>query len=83
MNDAALLEVTHPPRYLRAPVQQHLGADVLAILAHVVEETAERHELCDEHHLRGHAHGQDAHAARVLHRRHDARLLQQLFVQIG
>ena len=49
----------HPSAHLCdlcAPVEQDLGADVLPVFAHVVQETAERHELRDEHHLGGETH---------------------------
>ena len=55
---------------------------MVLVLAHVVEQAAERHELRDEHHLHGHAHRQNAHAARVLDGGHHARLLQQLLVLV-
>ncbi len=69
------LNVTYPGN-LRAPVEERLRTDVGSIFAHVVKETAQGHELRDEHHLRRHTHREDAHAARVVHRRHHTRLLQ-------
>ena len=50
------------------------------MFAHVVEETAEWHELGDEHHLCSETDGQDAHTAGMVDREHDPRLLQQLLV---
>ena len=57
-----------------------MRADVVVLLADVISEAAERHELCDDHHSLCHADRQDPDAVLVVHRRHDPRLLQQLVV---
>ena len=65
---------------LGAPVEKNLGADVTTVFADVVKETAEGHELRDEHHLGGHTDGEDTNAVCVFDGGHDASLLQELLV---
>jgi len=68
---------------LCGPSQQQSGADVVALSSDEVEHTSVLHQLGDDHQLLGHADGRYAHAARVIHRRHDASLLQQVGVLRG
>lgn len=42
--------------YLGAPVEQWFGADLLTVVAYVVQQTAQWHELRHQHHVRSHAH---------------------------
>ena len=64
------------PGDLRAPVEQRLGADVGAMLADVVEQAAERHQRCDEHHLGREADRQHVDAARMQNGSHDASFVE-------
>jgi len=68
------------PGDLGAPVEQRLGADVVAVFTDVVEEAAERHQRRDEHHLGGETDGQDMDATRMKHRRHYTSFVEQTTV---
>ena len=77
-----VLQIGHAARDLRAPVEQRLGADLVTIVAHVVEQAAEWHQLRNQHHLRRHAHGQQLQQVRVLDAGHDVRFVQDLAVRV-
>lgn len=55
---------------LHTPVEQVLGADVIPVLADVVQEAAEGHELGDELHRGGQADAQQSAHMRVVHAGH-------------
>ena len=62
---------------LHTPVEQVLGADVVLVLADVVQQAAEGHELCDELHGGGQADAQEAAHMGVVHTGHHVGLLQE------
>lgn len=62
---------------LHTPVEQVLGADVVLVLADVVEQAAEGHELCDELHCGGQADAQQAAHVGVVHAGHHIGLLRE------
>ena len=65
---------------LCTPIEKNLGSNIFLVLADIVQETPQRHQLCDQHHLGRHAHGQDSDTTGVFHGGHYSRLLQQLLI---
>ena len=55
------------PCYLHTPVQQDLRPDVGFLSADVVSETAERHQLCNNHHSLRHTDRKDADTVLVVY----------------
>ena len=68
---------------LGAPGQQRLGAQLMFMLPYIIQKTAMRHQLCYQHHLCRHTHGQDADAVRMIDRCHDAGFFQHLLSLTG
>lgn len=65
---------------LCTPVEKNLGSNIFLVFADIVQETTQRHQLCNQHHLGGHAHGQDPDTTGVFHWGHYSCLLQQLLI---
>ena len=68
---------------LRTPIEQRLWSDIRTVLSDVVQEGPVRDEWHNEHHLSGHADGNDPSAIRVQHWCHYTSLFQQLGILGG
>ena len=77
-----VLKMSHATSNLSAPVEQRLGANLVLVVPHIVQQTAQGHQLGDQHHLTGHADGQHLEQVGVLHRGHDLGLVQDLILNI-
>ena len=51
MDQPALLQVGHAAGDLSAPVEQRLGSDLVPVVADVIQEASQRHQLRHQHHL--------------------------------
>lgn len=60
---------------LHTPVEQVLGADIVLVLFHIVQQAAVRHQLGDELHCGGQADAEQATHMGVLHTGHHISLL--------
>lgn len=65
---------------LCTPVKKNLGSNIFLVFADIVQETTQRHQLCNQHHLGCHAHSQDPDTTGVFHWGHYSCLLQQLLI---
>ena len=45
MNETSTFEVRHPATDLRAKIQQRLRSQILLVVAHVIQEATQRHQL--------------------------------------